>query len=459
MRRDAIDFANQPVPQLFRKMFVPTLIGMLSIVVLTITDGAFVGHGCGSDALAAINIAAPIFNLMAGIALMFGVGCSVVASIHLSRGKHKAANINVTQALVGCTVVAVGISALILADLPATCRLFGSSEALIPLAGSYLRWIALCEPLIMLDMVGRFLVRLDGSPRFAMTCSIVASTLNIFLDWLFIFPFGWGLEGAAMATSLSFSLTGIAQLFYLIFFTKTLHLYRLRFSLKSFLLTLRNLGYQMRMGCSAMLGEVAICGAMIVGNFVFIAYLGEAGVAAYSVACYCLPIVFMMANAIVQSGQPIVSFAYGADNAARLTESRRLMLRWALVAGTLTALPFLLGAPFITRIFLNPDAEAFALSVEGLPYYGTGVLFITLNVVLVGYLQSVGQSLRATVFTLLRGFVLVIPCFLLLPLRLGIPGIWIAVPVAEILTLAAILLTLRCPSFISPRRGRRTPVC
>lgn len=118
MRRDAIDFANQPVPQLFRKMFVPTLIGMLSIVVLNITDGAFVGHGCGSDALAAINIAAPIFNLMAGIALMFGVGCSVVASIHLSRGKHKAANINVTQALVGCTVVAVGISALILADLP-----------------------------------------------------------------------------------------------------------------------------------------------------------------------------------------------------------------------------------------------------------------------------------------------------------------------------------------------------
>lgn len=440
-KRDAIDFAHEPVGRLFRQMFVPTLIGMLSIVILNITDGAFVGHGCGSDALAAINIAAPIFDLMAGLALMFGVGCSVVASIHLSRGKRKAANINVTQALVGSTLMALVCSALILFNLPATCRLFGSNEALIPLASSYLWWISLCQPLMMLDMVGRFLVRLDGSPRFAMACSIVASALNIFLDWLFIFPFGWGLEGAAMATSLSFSLTGIAQLVYLVGFAKTLHLYRLRLSLKSLLLTLRNLGYQMRMGCSAMLGEVAICGAMIVGNFVFIHYLGEAGVAAYSVACYCLPLVFMMANAIVQSGQPIVSFAFGAGNSERLVASRRLMVRWGVGAGLLSASVFIFGAPVITRIFLSPDAEAFALSVKGLPYYGTGVLFTTLNIVFIGYLQSVEQSLRATLFTLLRGFVLVIPCFLLLPLWLGTPGIWLAVPLAEVLTLAVIVLT------------------
>ena len=107
--RDAIDFANEPVGRLFRKMIVPTLVSMVSMVILNLTDGAFIGHGAGSDALAAINIAAPIFNLLAGVGIMFGIGCSVVASIHLAQGKVKSANINITQALIG----ALGITMII----------------------------------------------------------------------------------------------------------------------------------------------------------------------------------------------------------------------------------------------------------------------------------------------------------------------------------------------------------
>ena len=166
--RDAIDFANEPVGRLFRKMIVPTLVSMVSMVILNLTDGAFIGHGAGSDALAAINIAAPIFNLLAGVGIMFGIGCSVVASIHLAQGNVKSANINITQALIGALGITVIICGLMLSDLSNTCRLFGSNEALIPLASSYLKWIAACEPLFMLHMVGNFIVRLDGGPKFDM---------------------------------------------------------------------------------------------------------------------------------------------------------------------------------------------------------------------------------------------------------------------------------------------------
>lgn len=439
-KRDTIDFANEPVGRLFRKMIGPTLVSMISLVILNLTDGAFVGHGAGSDALAAINIAAPIFNLLAGVGIMFGIGSSVVASIHLSQKNVKAACINITQALIGAVTLTIIISALMLSNLAGTCRLFGSNDALIPLASSYLKWIAISEPLIMLHMVGGFIVRLDGSPKFAMVTSLVGTVLNIFLDWLFIFPFGWGLEGAAMATSLSFSISGLMVLAYLVFTPQALHLYRLRLTWKSIWLTLRNLGYQTKMGFSAMLGEVAVSGAIITGNYVFIHYLGEAGVAAYSVACYCFPVIFMMANAIVQSGQPIVSFAYGTGNVKRLAETRRLMLRWALTAGIAVSAGMFLCAEYITDIFLLPTEPAYTICLAGLPYFGLGVLFVTLNIVLIGYMQSVEQPLRATVFTLMRGFIIVIPTFVLLPLATGNTGMWLAIPVAEVLTLVFISL-------------------
>ena len=439
--RDAIDFANEPVGRLFRRMIAPTLISMVSMVILNLTDGAFIGHGTSSDALAAINIAAPIFNLLAGVGIMFGIGCSVVASIHLAQGKNKAANINITQTLIGALGFTIIICGLMLSDLATTCRLFGSNEALIPLASSYLKWIAACEPLFMLHMVGGFIVRLDGSPKFAMATSLVGTVLNIFLDWLFIFPFGWGLEGAAIATSISFSIAGLMVLGYLVFTPQTMHLYRLRMTVKSMMLTLRNLGYHIKMGFSAMLGEVAVSGAIITGNYVFIHYEGEAGVAAYSVACYCFPVIFMMANAIVQSGQPIVSFAYGAHNLPRLTEARNMMLRWSVTTGILVSAGMYLCSDYITMLFLDAREPAYVLCVEGLPYFALGVLFLTLNIVLIGFMQSIEQAYRATLFTLLRGFGIVIPTFIILPELIGNIGMWLAIPVAELITLLLISIT------------------
>ena len=448
--RDAIDCATEPVGHLFRQLLVPTVVGMLSIVILNLTDGAFVGHGTGADGLAAINIAAPIFNILSGIGIMFGIGSSIVISIHLSRGETKAANINVTQAFIGCLSITLVCCALMLSNLAGTCRLFGSSETLLPLASGYLKWISIGSPLMILHMMGTFLIRLDGSPKYAMATSIVGTVLNIFLDWLFIFPLGWGLAGAAKATAISFGIAGLMVAWYFVFMPQTLRLYRLKATMKSLRLTLRNLGYQMKMGFSAMLGEIAVCGAVIAGNYIFVHYLGDAGVAAYSVACYCFPVIFMTANAIVESAQPIVSFAYGVNNAARLGESRRLMMRWAVGAGLVCGVLMIVCAPLVTMLFLDKSEAAYDICVKGLPFFGTGVLFITLNVVTVGYLQSVEQSLKATLFTLLRGYIFVIPSFILMPRLLGEAGMWLAIPFAEALTFIIIVtsavLTSKLPA-------------
>lgn len=140
MKRDAIDLSTLNVFILFRKYFVPTLLGMLSMSAVTALDGIFVGHGVGSDGIAAINICIPLLMLFTGVGLMVGASCSVVASIQLSRGKNKAARLNVTQALLFVTIVALVPSVLMLIYPESTARLLGSSEHLLPMVTDYLVW-------------------------------------------------------------------------------------------------------------------------------------------------------------------------------------------------------------------------------------------------------------------------------------------------------------------------------
>ena len=248
MKRDAIDLGTVKVFTLFKKYFIPTLFGMLSMSAVTAIDGIFVGHGIGSDGIAAINICIPLLMLFTGVGLMVGAGSSVVASIQLSRGKPKAARINVTQAILFVTVVALIPSVLMMAYPSATARLLGASEHLAPMVKEYLLWFI---PSLMFQMwcsVCLFIIRLDGAPRFAMMCNVAAALISVLLGWLFIFPFGWGLMGAAFAATIGLFSGGLIGLVYLFRFARKLRFYPIKWSVKSMRLSFRNLGYQCRIG-------------------------------------------------------------------------------------------------------------------------------------------------------------------------------------------------------------------
>lgn len=214
--KDSIDFGSMDVSTLFHKLLVPTVLGMVFSAIFVITDGIFVGKGIGSDALAAVNIAAPFFMIATGIGLMFGIGGSVVASIHLSQGKNKAASINITQALIFSSLIILVMSALCCLFVEPLARLLGSSEKLLPLVIEYMLWYLPFLIFYELLSTGMFFIRLDGSPNYAMMCNAVAATLNTILDYIFIFEFGWGMMGAAFATSLGTVAGGLMTLIYLL---------------------------------------------------------------------------------------------------------------------------------------------------------------------------------------------------------------------------------------------------
>ena len=416
--KDSIDFGSMDVSMLFRKLLVPTVLGMVFSAIFVITDGIFVGKGIGSDALAAVNIAAPFFMIATGIGLMFGIGGSVVASIHLSQGKNKAASINITQALI--------FSSLIILVMSMLCCLF--VEPLVPFLVFY-----------ELLSTGMFFIRLDGSPNYAMMCNAVAAILNIILDYIFIFEFGWGIMGAAFATSLGTIAGGLMTLIYLLRFSHSIRLYRIKLSIKSLMLTFRNVSYMIKLGTSGFISEASIACMMFLGNYVFIRHLGEDGVAAFSIACYFFPIIFMVYNAIAQSAQPIISYNFGAGQPDRVRKALHLAFRTALICGICFFIITLLCSQNIVSLFIDRSYPAFDIAVKGIPFFGIGFIFFAVNMIGIGYYQSVERGQRATIITLLRGVVfMLIGFFSLLPL-LGVAGIWLAVPLAELLTMLYII--------------------
>ena len=312
MQRDAIDFGSDNIPKLFGKMLMPTLLGMLCISLMTIIDGVFIGHGVGSDALAAVNIFSPFWLLMTAIGLMLGIGCSVVSSIHLSRDNEKAARINMTQTIIFGTALTLTITILVQCYSTQTAYLLGSSDRLLPHVLDYQRWLSLAFCAMFIQPVGLLIIRLDGSPTYAMFTSSIPAILNIVLDYIFLFVLDKGLAGVSFATFLALWFGAGMVIFYILFLSGSMQLYRLKWSLKSLFLFARNIGYQFRLGFSAFLGECSISVLMFVGNYVFMRYLGEDGVAAFSIACYIMPFIFMTGNAISQSAQPIISFNHGA---------------------------------------------------------------------------------------------------------------------------------------------------
>lgn len=411
MKEKVIDFGNEKVSVLFRKLFFPTVLGMLSMSAVTTIDGIFVGHGVGSDGIAAVNICVPLLMVLMGVGLMIGAGCSVIASIYLSKKKIALARASITQAMLFVTLISVIVGALILVIPEKIAYMLGASEHLLPMVVDYLIWFS---PSLLFELwiaVALFAMRLDGAPKLAMWCSIIAAVVNVVLDWLFIFPFGWGVMGAAFATSISCLAGASVAVVYLLFYARDTRLHTLRIDRKGLVFFVRSIGVQCKIGSSALLGELTMAVLLFIGNHVFMRYLGDDGVGAFGVSCYYLPFVFMIGNAIAQSAQPIISYNFGTGSRERVHSALRVSLAAAFFCGIISTVAFILFPELLVGLFLRIDNTAARIAIEGFPYYGVGFIFFILNLSVIGYYQSIERVKPAITFAVLRGFIFLFPWF------------------------------------------------
>lgn len=441
MQRDSLDFKSMSVEKLFTKLLVPTIMGMAASALFTVVDGIFVGNGIGSDAMAAVNISAPIFMIITGVGLMFGMGGGILTSINLSQGKKKVANINFTQSVIALVFISLVMTLLLTIFPHKIATLFGSDEYLMDMVVEYLFWFSISLPFTVLVVALPFFIRLTN-PKISMWAMLAATVVNIILDYLFIFVFKWGLFGAAIATDIGEFVGAAIMIIYLFRHSIAIRFVWLKLSVKSLLLTLRNVGYMIKLGFSVFLSEITISVMIISGNYVFMDYMGADGVAAYSVICYLFPIIFMVFNATVQSAQPIISYNYGCGQMKRSDNALRLSMLFTLAFAFSIMLLFICFTRSIVTLFIPDTASAaWGYAVAGLPLFATDYQFFGINIIIIGYYTSIERLRRAISLTVLRG-ILPVVFFFTLPLLLDVNGIWLAVAAGDITTTVVIVILL-----------------
>lgn len=430
----AMDLGKDNITRLFFKLFFPTLFGLLSMAAVTAINGAFVGHGIGSDGLAAVNLTVPLWMVFSGLGLMLGAGCSVVSSSMLANSRLDTARMHVAVAFSFATCITVAVSICIMCFPETAARMFGASDHLMPMVRDYLIFVMPCFVFQMWSAIGLFIIRLDGSPKVAMWCNIITADMTLGGDWFMIYELKRGLVGVAYSTCIAIVTGGMIAIIYIIFYARLLRLKLSIIHKCHFKEIIKSIFYQCRIGSPSFLGELMLAILAFVGNYVFMRYLGDNGVGAFGIACYYTPFIFMIANAVIQSAQPIISYNHFAHNLDRVHEIRRMLFATALAAGVFLTLVFLFLPEILVHFFVGETDPAAPIAINGFPYFAVGILFFMFNVCIVGYFQSLELMKPALTLMFLRGFVLLIPAFILLPKLIGISGIWLAMPLSETLT-------------------------
>jgi Na+-driven multidrug efflux pump len=257
--------------------------------------------------------------------------------------------------------------------------------------------------------------------------------------------------GAGIATSIGSLIGAIMTCIYLLKGKHQLHFCSISFQKSGFKLT-QAIKRICTLGFPSFLGELALSFMMLVGNIVFINYLGEDGVAAFSMACYFFPILFMIDSAIAQSAQPIISFNYGINNYKRIFSATRIAIASAVACSIVLFVVTYFYSYNIASLFVDASTPAHAIASAGFPIYALCFVPCAINIVAVMYFQSIERSRIALVITIMRGFLFLGLAYWFLPRIYGSEGIWLAVPAGETITCLIVIVIALCSP--STQRGK-----
>ncbi|MDY3993499.1 MATE family efflux transporter [Evtepia sp.] len=434
---------TEKISRLLVQFAIPAILSSLLGAVYNLTDQVFIGQRIGYLGNAATTVAAPITVVCGAVALLFGIGATVHFNILQGKGKTREALGYGGGGISMLVISGVVLMAVTLAFTVPILYLFGANQEVLPLAKTYLRITALGIPFLLLTTGGTLLVRADGSPKYTLLCSAVGVGANIVLDFLFLYPLGMGVEGAALATILGQVLSGLMVVRYL-GHMKTGPLKREDFRVKK-----DRVGNMVKIGSAASLNQVAMLLSQIVLNS-SLRHYGDLSVygssevlAAAGVVAKVNMIFYSVIIGFSIGCEPIMGFNYGAKNFARVRETYRKTLLFVVVIGAVEFLCFWLFPNQLLSIFGEGTTAygAFALRYMHIFMFMVainGVAPVTMNM-----LSSTGNAKRGTIISLTRQIFLFIPLLLILPLFLNLDGVLYAGPTADFLAMVIALLVVR----------------
>lgn len=415
--------------------FAAPSIGMMIVISLyTVTDGIFIGRYAGAHALAASNIVYPAINLIFGIGIMLASGGSALVAKNLGEKKLAAANRRFTLIAIASFTLGLLLALGIYLFFDPLLRFLGASELLMQGCRDYLGTTLPFFPAAALMVLFNAFYIADGRPVVGFLVSLASGLTNAVLDYVFLAHFGMGVMGAALATGLADLLAALIGLYYFSRASLVVRFTRTYYEGAVLLKAMTN-------GASELVTQLSVGVTTFLFNILTFAYAGEAGIAAITVILYSEMLLNSIFMGFTNGVAPVFSYNFGARNFPELRRLLRLSLVIIGVSGIIAfSMSRVLGAPLVD-LFLPEGGEVASLTLNGLYLFAFSFIIFGFNLFASGFFTALSDGRTSAILSFARNLAGIVIALLTLPHLLGIDGIWLAVPVAD---LCALLLSAYC---------------
>ncbi len=411
------------------KFTAPTAIMLVFMSLYQMVDAIFISNFVGENALSAINIVYPIPSIIIAISIMFATGGGAIVAINMGEGKDREAKENFS--LIVYTGLLVGLIAVVFGSIfiSEIINLLGATEVLYDYCYEYLFIYILFCPLSIIQMLFQTFFVTAGKPHLGLFLTILGGVSNIFFDYLFIVEIPLGMAGAAIGTSIGYAIPAIISILYFAFKRNgTIYLVKPKLRLR----VLRNACLN---GSSEMVTNLAVAITTFLFNQIMLIYMGESGVAAITIVLYAqflLTSVFMGFSGGVA---PIISYNYGYGNKEQLKSLFKMSM---LIISFFSLLMFLISIVFakpIIMVFTSAESYLFEITYHGFILFAISYLFTGFNIFASSMFTAFSDGKVSAAISFVRTFVFLVISLIFLPMMIGVDGIWLSVPLAEVLSI------------------------
>ncbi|MCG2716035.1 MAG: MATE family efflux transporter [Candidatus Marinimicrobia bacterium] len=418
--------ADERVGRLLDKLSTPAMVAMFVMALYNLVDTIFVGRGIGSLAIAGITIVFPIQMLVMAIAMMLGIGGASIISRSLGAEDYEKANKtfgNVLTMVIVFGLLTASLGNIFIDDL---LQLFGATGNILPFARDYAQIILIGTIFFSFSMASNNIIRSEGRAKVAMTTMLISAILNIILDPIFIFGFGWGIRGVALATVLS-QMTTVLYLIYYFSTGKS----SLKIHLKDFILSKKIVVETFAIGSASFIRQISGSILIIIMNNTLKVYGGDLSIAAFGIMHRLLMFVAMPIFGIAQGLQPITGFNYGAKRFDKVKRALSLSIKSATTVGLIGAIILIVFPDKLLAVFTR-DQELLAIGSRALRIYIFALPLFGFQVVGTTLFQSIGKARQALWLTVSRQLVM-IALILTLSRIFYLDGVWFSFPIVDFL--------------------------
>lgn len=434
------ELENKNITKLLWQYALPAIIGTMVNSLYNVIDRVFIGHWVGDDALAGLGLVLPIMNITAAVGMLVGAGSASRISIFLGKRDIDTAEKIAGTSFIMTLILSGIVIALLLIFLKPVLMMAGASEATYPYARDFL--VIFLPGNLFLSLCFNFnnMMRASGYPRKAMITMLISVIANIILAPIFIHYFGWGMKGAAAATFIAMV---IGFVFVMQHFLNPNSFIKLRW--KNLRLNLKIVWSITSIGMSPFLMQIAASAVI----FVIInqlktygaenAHSGDMAIGAYTIANTLIMLIVMIVIGLTQGMQPIVGYNYGAKNYARVKETLIYTIK---IGVSITTFGFVLGFffPKLFVSFFGPGPELAEKAAKALRLIVICFPLAGFQIVVTNFFQCIGQAGKSIFLSLTRQFLFLVPALFILPRFIGVNGIWLSMPAADMIASVTTLI-------------------